>query len=84
MAVDFYSAGAATELSGRLEDADFGAGGAQLNGRREAGPAAADDRDFQARIQVRQAIHSLRSGGSEMRWRNTWQPSRLISSSRVR
>ena len=34
--------------------------------------------------QVRQAIHSLRTGVSEVRWLSTWQPSRRISASSVR
>ena len=71
MTVNVDAAGAATQLFGGFEYGDFAACGAKLDGRCEAGPAAADDCCFQALIQVRQASHSLRSGVSEVRWRST-------------
>ena len=84
--LDVDAACPAAELPGGLEYADRCTGSAQFNCCRQPGPATADDGDFvfQPLIHVRQAIHSLRSGVSEVRWVNTWQPSRLISSRTVR
>ena len=61
-----------------------------LDRRSQTGPAGADHRDAarrgvavgttdrqRPRRWVRVAIHSLRSGVSEMRWCSTWKPSRL-------
>ena len=56
----------------------------QFDGSRDARPAAADDGDLHAKAQVFQAIQSLRTGVSAMRWCRTWKLSRLISSSSVR
>ena len=65
--------GASAQLSGGFEKRYASARRAQFNCRRQPGPTAADDRDsksghgVQPLIQVRQAIHSLRSGVSEVR-----------------
>ena len=69
--MDVDAARAATQLFGGFEYGDFAACGAELDGSRQAGPAAADDCCSQALIQVRQASHSLRSGVSEVRWLST-------------
>ena len=87
--VEFDASGAPAELSGRLEKTDCDAGSGQLNGTGEAGPACTDDGDAAGRcsqplIHVRQAIHNLRSGVSDVRRSSTRQPSRLISLSSVR
>ncbi len=54
-----------------LKNNGFDARAGQFNSRSETGPASANDRDFQPLIQVRQAIHSLRTGVSEVRWVST-------------
>ena len=82
--VDFDAARASAELSGGFEYGDIDALGCQFDRCRQSGPAAADDRDLQPLIQVRQAIHNLRIGVSDVRWLSTRQPSFLISSSSVR
>ena len=87
MPVDFDATRTATELPRGLEHGDRHAGGAQFDGSGESGPAAADDGNLgliQPLIHVRQAIHSLRAGVSEMRRVSVWPPLRLISSSSVR
>ena len=59
-------------------------GGTMSMSYRRAPVAALDDGDLHAKAQVFQAIQSLRTGVSAMRWWSTWKSSRLISSSRVR
>ena len=82
--VDFDASRASAELPRRFEHGDVHALGCQFDRGRQTGPAAANDRDLQPLIQVRQAIHSLRIGVSDVRWLSTRQPSFLISSSSVR
>ena len=66
----------------RLEDDDAHAALGQRYGGGHAGVARTDDR--YAAIQVRQAIHNLRSGVSDVRRDRTRKPSRSISSSSPR
>ena len=70
-AVDFCCAGATAEGTRGFEDLDLMAGGSEFDGGRHPGIAGADDRELQAIYQVFPASHSLRSGGSEMRWSST-------------
>ena len=57
----------AAKLLRGFKNNDLDARSGQFNCRREAGPAAADNGDFQPLIQVNQAIQSLRTGVSEVR-----------------
>ena len=69
----------ATSAARGFEQGAVVTGFAQMHGRRQAGPAGADDGDTPAgpgavqRVptQVRHAIHSLRSGVRVMRWCST-------------
>jgi hypothetical protein len=72
LSVRLDAARPAAELSGGLEDGHLCACSGQLDGGGETCPAAADDRRSHPRTQVRQAIHSLRIGVSEVRWVRTW------------
>ena len=83
-AVDVDAAGAAAEGAAGFEQGGVDAGCRQFDGGGDARPAAADDGDLHAKAQVFQAIQSLRTGVSAMRWCRTWKLSRLISSSSVR
>ena len=78
--------GAAAEGARGFEHGDGNPACRQFRGGGHAGIARADDGDshFRSRNQVRQAIHSLRSGVSAMRRSSTRQPSRRISASRAR
>ena len=75
MLADLHAARAPAGLRRHLEDLDRVAGAARVHRRGQAGPAGADHGHAQ-RLQrprqcVRQAIHSLRSGVSEVRWCST-------------
>ena len=83
-----HRAGPAAGLGCHLEHLDRVSGLARVDRRRDAGPAGADDGHAQGiqrpRQWVRHAIHSLRSGVSEVRWCSTRKPSASISRSSVR
>ena len=89
-AVDIDPAGAATELRCHLEQRDAVAASGRFDGSGQACPAAAHHSHRLClsrhcpRQLVRMAIHSLRSGVSEVRWCSTWNPSASISRSSVR
>ena len=69
-----------------LEHRDAHAAPGERDAGRHAGVTSADDGNLSGYVvtHVFQAIQSLRSGVSEVRWVSTLKPSRSISSSRVR
>ena len=81
-AVDRHAPRAAAQAARGFEDRDRVPALRQRHGGGEARPAGADDR--YAATHVRQAIQSLRIGVSATRCASTREPSRRISSSRVR
>jgi hypothetical protein len=95
LAVALDAARTAACAGGHLEQRHGAAELDETHGRRQAGPAGADHCDAGARAAltarahcprqwVRVAIHSLRSGVSDVRWCSTWKPWRSISRSSVR
>ena len=71
VAVQVHAARPPAELLRGLENGDPDPGLGQFDRRGQPRPAATDDRGLHPRTQVRQAIHSLRIGVSEVRWLRT-------------
>ena len=88
MAGHTHRSGAPTGLCRHLEDLYLMAGQTGMHCSGNAGPSCTDDGDAPRRQWprqlVRQAIHSLRTGVSEVRWCSTRKPSASISRSSVR
>ena len=86
---DVDAARSAAKLRRHLVQRDGMAAQRRFHRGRQAGPAATDDGDPQPghhrpRQFVHIAIHSLRSGVSDVRWCSTWKLSASISRSSVR
>src|SRR5690606_8877336 len=86
-------AGSSPQRGGRFKQLDMVSLAYRGDCGTQAGPASTNDSDFHRDrrrtthfpppTQVRHASQNLRMGVSDMRWSNTCQPSRSISSSKV-